>query len=258
MNTLPIRLRRGDGFAVLTLCSPHTRNAVTPEFLEALHAHLDTLEADESLRCVLLQAEGPMFCVGADVKQMATHLHDPEAMVAHVDGLIRPAHAARLRLAGLKAPVVGLLRGTAAGGGASLALACDVLVAARSARLVFAYAQLGTTPDMGLSHALIQRLGPTKAFQLFVMSDGLSMAEAERLGLVQHVADDVDAQAAANDVVQRLTRLPAVAAKALFLRGEADLIAQRLERERESFLECARSRAFVERVQAFAGGHREP
>jgi 2-(1,2-epoxy-1,2-dihydrophenyl)acetyl-CoA isomerase len=252
-DELPIRLHRADGVATLTLCRAAEKNVVTPQFLAALHTHAETLHADEQLRCVLLQSEGPLFCVGADVKSMADHLDD---LPAYIDSLIRPAHTALLRLAALPVPLVGLLRGTAAGGGASLALACDVLVAARSARLVFAYAQLGTTPDMGLSHALIERVGPRRALQLFLLTDGISMDEAERLGLVQEVAEDHDAESAALRTVARLAVLPGGAAKTLFLHGRHDALAQRLERERQSFLECSRTEAFRERVLAFASERR--
>jgi 2-(1,2-epoxy-1,2-dihydrophenyl)acetyl-CoA isomerase len=248
-NHSPIRLERSSGgVATLTLGCPAMKNAMTHEFLAALHAHADALHQDSQLRCVLLESEGPMFCVGADVKQMAEHMND---LPAYVDGLIRAAHAALLRLMALSVPIVGLLRGTAAGGGASLALACDVLVAARSARLVFAYPQLGTTPDMGLSHALSERVGPLRALQLFLLSDGIAMDEAERLNLVQQVKDDEHAKAAAMQVVQRLALLPSAPAKALFLHGRYDELAARLERERESFIRCSHTEAFRERVLAF-------
>src|SRR5690606_21885100 len=130
---------------------PERHNVIDREWIETLQRYVDALQERSDLRCVLLQAEGAIFCAGADVKDMAEHVH---GMEEHVDSLIRPAHRAVLGLSSLPVPMVCLLRGTAAGGGASLALACDVIVAARSARLVFAYPRLGTTSDMGLSHAL--------------------------------------------------------------------------------------------------------
>lgn len=245
----PIRLDRNGAIATLTLCRPAQKNVMTHAFCAALQAHADALHADPALRCVLLQAEGPMFCAGADVKEMATHA---DALPAWIDSLITPAHQALLRLVSLPVPVVGLLRGTAAGGGASLALACDVLVAARSARIVIAYPQLGTTPDCGLSHALIDKLGPQRALQLFLLSDGIDMVQATKLGLVAEVADDDQAEQAAHAVAERLARLPSVAAKRLFLHDGLALLRQRLDRERESFLQCAGTPQFRERALSFA------
>lgn len=249
-NESTIRLQQEGDVAILTLCRPEQKNAMTTEMLEALYTHADTLHDDKTVRAVLLQAEGPLFCVGADVKNMANHLDD---LPGYVDSLIRTAHRALLRLMTLPVPLVGLLRGTAAGGGASLALACDILVAARSARLVFAYTQLGTTPDMGLSHALIERLGSRQALQLFLLSDSIAMEEAQRLNLVQKVADDSSAQDIALQLTKTLTQLPSSAAKELFnhpLRN-AKLESQ-LERERESFVRCSQTDTFRKRVISFA------
>lgn len=250
---LPIRLERHAGVATLTMCRPLRKNVVNYEWVQALHAHADSLHQDSQLRCVLLQAEGPMFCAGGDVKEMAAHADD---LPAFIESLITLAHDAMLRFATLPVPVVGLLEGTAAGGGASLALACDMLVAASSARLVFAYAQLGTTPDCGLSHALTERVGAQRALQLFLLSDGLDMAQAESLGLVQLVTEDAQATAAAQQMVQRLATLPSAAAKKLFLHGRREELAARLDRERDSFVQCSRTDAFRERVLAFAGTRR--
>ena len=248
-QNLPIRLDRADGLATLTLCRPEQKNVVTPEFIAALQAHADALHEDRELRVVLLRHDGPCFSVGADVKAMGRHLDD---LPAYIDTLIAPLHRALLRLMRLPVPVVGLLQGIAAGGGASIALGCDVLVAARSARLVFAYPQLGATPDAGLSHALIERLGPARALQEFVLSGDIDMLRAERLGLVHEVADDGQAGAAALRVVERLAAVPSGAAKRLFLRGTHDRLERRLADERASFLQCAATAAFRERVLAFS------
>lgn len=248
-----VGLERDGPMATLTLRRPAQRNAVTPELIEALHAHAETLHQVGDLGVVVLQAEGPMFCVGADVKRMAERCDD---LVGYVDSLIRPAHAALLSLATLPVPLVCLLRGTAAGGGVSLALACDVVVASRSARLVFAYPRLGTTPDMGLSHALIERVGQQRALQLFLLSDGIAMDEALKLGLVQHVADDAEIVDDAMRIARRLMQEPASAAKQLFLHDRSALLAARLEREREWFLRCSGTPTFRDRVKKFAEGGR--
>ncbi|PUE44406.1 enoyl-CoA hydratase/isomerase family protein [Limnohabitans sp. 2KL-51] len=253
MRDQPIRLEREGCVATLTLCCPELRNAVTREWIDALQTHADTLHMDESLRCVVVRSEGPMFCVGADVKAMASNLDN---LPAYIQSLIQPAQAALLRLASLPVPIVGLLRGTAAGGGASFALACDILIAERSARMVFAYPQLGTTPDLGLSHALISRLGSIRALQLLLLTDTINMDDAERLGLVQKVIDEADVEDEVKALVLRLIRLPSTASKSLFMAGRIPELSTWLDRELNSFLVCSGTEEFRSRVKAFAKGHR--
>lgn len=243
-----VRLEFHDNIAVLTLCRPEQKNVMSYEMLESLHAHADTLHADSTIGAVLLQSEGPMFCVGADVKSMLEHLSD---LPNYVDSLIKTAHAALLRLLTLRVPVIGLLRGTAAGGGVSLALGCDVLVAARSARLALAYTTLGTTPDMGLSHALIERLGAQRAMQLFLLSDDIAIDEAHQLGLIQQVYDDEVAHAESMRLAERISRLPSAAAKELFLHRRHSELETRLELERQSFVKCSQTETFQQRVLSF-------
>lgn len=245
----PIRLEYSDGIATLTLCRPDQKNVIDANWLATLHQHLQSLHSKSDLRCVVLCAEGPIFCAGANVKEMDEHIdHLPE----HVDALIQPAHRAILQLAALPVPVIGLLRGVAAGGGMSLALACDVLVATRSARLVIAYPKLATTSDMGLSFVLRDRLGPQRALQLFLLADSIEMDQAERLGLVYQVVEDADAEATVQRLAKRLSSLPFRAAKALFHQDRHAALTAQLERERQSFLRCSQTEAFRESVRAFS------
>ncbi|MCY1254274.1 1,2-epoxyphenylacetyl-CoA isomerase [compost metagenome] len=247
-DELPIRLEVSDGIATLTLCCPEKQNVIDRSWLATLQQHVQQLHERDDLRCVLLRAEGPIFCAGANVKEMAEHIAN---LPGHIDSLIQPAHQEVLRMAALPVPVVGLLHGIAAGGGMTLALSCDVLIATRSARLVPAYPKLATTSDMGLSYVLRERLGPQRALQLFLLSDTIEMDEAERLGLVYEVVDDSDAESAVQRVVQRLANEPSTAAKALFLHDRQANLAAQLGRERDSFLRCSRTESFRKRVLSF-------
>lgn len=245
----PIRLEVSGGIATLTLCRPDRKNVIDDAWLATLRGHLQSLHGNSDLQCVVLRAEGPIFCAGANVKEMA---EQADRLPEHVDALIQPAHREILQLAALPVPVIGLLRGVAAGGGMSLALACDIVVAARSARLVFAYPKLATTSDMGLSYILRERLGPQRALQLFLLADSIEMDTAERLGLVFQVVEDAEAESAVQQMTKRLSRLPAKAAKALFLHDRQAGLAAQLERERQSFVSCAGTEAFRENVRAFS------
>jgi len=252
---LPIRLAPPvDGVATLTLCRPEEKNVINLAFGEALLAHCGALRSDRDVRSVVLQAEGPLFCAGGDVKEMAAHVDD---LPGHIDRLIGRVHEAVQALCELPLPTVACVQGTAAGGGAAIALCCDFVVAAPSARFVIAYPQLGTTPDCGLSHTLSQRLGPHRALQVFLGQDAFDAAEGHRLGLVTTV--EADAGASAMGLATRLARFSASAvggAKRLFLQDTRMALREQLDRERLSFIRCAHTHEFRARVLAFAAGKR--
>lgn len=253
----PVTLERlQPGVAALTLSRPAERNVITHAWAEAMLAHCATLRADAGIGAVLLRAQGPAFCVGADVRDMAGHIDD---LPACIGALIDHAHEAIAALQTLPVPVVACVQGVAAGGGVSLALACDSIVAARSARFVMAYPQLGTTPDCGLSHYLGELLGPRRALQVFLSPGALNAQQAQALGLVEQVVDDPDLESAVLAEAARMAALPrsaVVGAKALFMqRSHAALWAQ-LDREKAAFLQCAGGVEFRARVLAFAGQRR--
>ena len=249
----PVTLERlPSGVAVLTLSHAMERNVVTHAWADAMLTHCASVRADTGIGAVLLRAQGPAFCVGADVRDMAGHM---DGLSAHIASLIDHAHAAIVALQTLPMPVVACVQGVAAGGGVSLALACDSVVAARSARFVMAYPQLGTTPDCGLSHYLSELLGPRRALQVLLAPGALDAAQALALGLVAQVVDDEDLQTAALALVTHLAGLPHAAvrgAKALLLEHSHAALLSQLDREKEAFLQCAGTVEFRARVRAFA------
>ncbi len=253
----PVTLDRlQPGIAALTLSRPAERNVITHAWAEAMLAHCASLQVDTGIGAVLLRAQGPAFCVGADVRDMAEHIDD---LPACIGALIDHAHAAIAALQMLPVPVVACVQGVTAGGGVSLALACDSIVVARSARFVMAYPQLGTTPDCGLSHYLGELLGPRRALQAFLSPDALDAQQAQALGLVERVVDDPDLEPTAMALAACMAALPrsAVAgAKALFLQRSHAALQTQLDREKATFLQCAGSAEFRARVLAFAGQRR--
>jgi 2-(1,2-epoxy-1,2-dihydrophenyl)acetyl-CoA isomerase len=258
MTTPSIRIDTGArGVAHLVLCRPERRNAIDSVFVREFEAAARQLASrQDDLSAVLLRAEGATFSVGGDVVEMAGHLDD---LPAHIAGLIDPFHAGMQALAGLSVPVIGCVQGAAAGGGFSLALACDLLVAAESARFVVAYPALGTTSDGGLSHRLATRLGPHRALDLFLLAGGLDAPAALAAGLVGRVVPDAGLAAAgqaAADALAALPRAAVVGAKALLGTADAGPLAEALRRERDGFLRCAATEDFRERVRRFADASR--
>lgn len=257
MSTAPqstdcLRMERPEpGIAVLTQCRADGPNVISTEFCERLLHGCESLAGDDTLRAVVLRAEGPAFCVGADVGALRAHLDD---LPRHVAALIDVAHAAVLAMRRLPVPVIASVATVAAGGGFGLALACDRVIAARSARFVVAYAQLGTTPDTGMTHSLAALLGPRRALELALSRAPLSADDAARLGLVSEVVDDGaldDAALAAARQCASLPRAAVVGAKALFTADDIGAMERQMQREKASFLHCAATAEFRARVVAF-------
>jgi 2-(1,2-epoxy-1,2-dihydrophenyl)acetyl-CoA isomerase len=251
-NDTPIRLERPErGIAVLTLCRGNGPNVISAELCERLLSCAETLNDSDTLHAVLLRAEGPAFCVGADLRQMHERLDD---LLDYTAALIDAAHAAVLALNRLPVPVIACVHGVAAGGGFSLALGCDRMMAARSARFVVAYPQLGTTPDTGLSHSLAALLGSRRALELCLSPTPLSADDAHRLGVVSEVVDDPDLDAAGLAAARQLVALPrtaVVGAKALFTADASRALEMQLRLEKEWFLRCAATAEFRNRVLDF-------
>ena len=240
------------GVAVLTLRRKAGPNVIDGAFCERLSSACESFSRDDTLHAVLLRAEGPAFCVGADIGQMQARLDD---LPAYLGELIDQAHAAVLALSGLPVPVIACVHAVAAGGGFSLALACDSVIALRSARFVVAYPQLGATPDTGFTHSLAARVGPHRALEICLSPAPLGAELAHRLGIVSELVDEGGLDDAGLAAARRLAALPRLAvagAKALLQASALPALEERLRREKEWFLRCARTEALRERVRAFS------
>ncbi len=197
---------RAQGVATLTLNRPERRNALGAAGTAALAAAFERLAGDPGCRAVVLAGAPPAFCAGSDLKELGGM--DVPAMCAH------EAEAARLarRIGMLPLPVVAAVEGHALGGGMILALACDVVVSARSARWHLPEVPNGWLPPWGLQ-ALMARVGPVRARLLTWGIAPLDGAEALRLGLADALAEDGQALAEAAALAARLAALPAHAVR---------------------------------------------
>lgn len=239
------------GVAVLTMRRDAGPNVIDSIFCDGLLDACDELANDETVHAVLLRAEGPTFCVGADIGQMQAHLDD---LAAYLGALIDHAHAAVLALAALPVPVIACVQGVAAGGGFSLALACDSVIAAGAARFVVAYPQLGTSPDTGFTHSLAARVGAHRALEICLSAAPLDAAQAHRLGIANELVDDAALDAAGFAAARRLAALPRTAmvgAKALIQGDALPALATHMQREKEWFLRCAETDALRDRIRNF-------
>ncbi len=175
-----------DGVTILHLDRPDQRNALIPALLVALIEHLHQAAAED--HPVVLTGTGPAFCVGADLRWLASYT-DPSQAVAE---LVAVHHMAVATLFDMPLPVIAALNGPVAGGGMGLVLATDYCLAAESASFTAAYSRLGLTPDGGVSAFLERSVGMARARELLLTNRRLSAREACAWGLVNAVVSDVE------------------------------------------------------------------
>jgi enoyl-CoA hydratase len=194
----------GDGSLLrVTLNRPESLNAMNPQLVDDLHALLDRLHADRTVRVVILRGAGRAFCAGLDLKQ-------PGAGGGSVaDGLAGQRHIAELAIKIHRASQVFIaaVHGAAAGGGFALALAADVRIAAESARMNAAFIRIGLSAcDVGVSYFLPRILGLSVASELLLTGDFIDAPRALATGLVSRVVPDADLDAAAEELARRILR----------------------------------------------------
>ncbi|WP_340378090.1 enoyl-CoA hydratase-related protein [Streptomyces sp. SS7] len=192
--------------AFLTLNRPEALNALTADLREQLIRTLADASADPAVRAVVLTGAGRGFCAGADLRGGAAA---GERVAGDVARMIRLG-AQRLVAAVLdcEKPVIAAVNGTAAGLGAHLALACDLVLAAESARFIEVFVRRGLVPDGGGAYLLPRLVGPQRAKELMFFGDALGAADAERLGLVNRVVPDGELEKTAGEWAARLATGP--------------------------------------------------
>jgi len=246
----PILLRWHGPVAVITLNRPDKLNSFTREMHAALQQALDHVESGGA-RALLLTGAGRGFCAGQDLADLdftPGHMTDlGELIDTWFNPLIR-------RLQTLPLPVVAAVNGTAAGAGANLALACDMVLAARSASFIQAFVKIGLVPDSGGTWLLPKRIGMARAMGLAMTGDRLSAEEAEKWGLIWEAMDDPllpeQALALATHLAAQPTRALAAIKRAMHGSATATLDAQ-LDLERDLQRELGQSHDYMEGVNAF-------
>ncbi|MYV88718.1 enoyl-CoA hydratase-related protein [Streptomyces sp. SID1034] len=200
-----------NGVSWITLNRPEAMNAVTWDQRERIIALLGEASAAPAVRAVVITATGRGFCAGADLRGAPTARTDAdgERVTGDVARTIRQG-AQRLVTAVLdcEKPVIAAVNGTAAGLGAHLALACDLVLAAESARFIEVFVRRGLVPDGGGAYLLPRLVGPQRAKELMFFGDALAAADAERMGLVNRVVADTELAATAKEWAERLAAGP--------------------------------------------------
>lgn len=244
-------LKRDGAVAEILLNRPEVLNAANRDLAETFLGVCRQIAADPGVRAVLLRGAGKAFMGGGD---LAGFHADPDHADDTANGLIRPLNEAVAILAELQAPVVASLHGAVAGAGVSLALACDLAIAADNVKFNLAYSRIGASPDVSASWSLPRVVGLRKAMEIALLAENFDAAEALRLGIVNRVVPAADLPAETEALMRRLAAGPSFSygtiKKLLRASGERDLRGQ-MEAERLAFCGCARTGDFREGVAAF-------
>jgi len=239
--------------AVVTLNRPQALNSFSRQMHHDLWAALDRAEADPAIRALVITGAGRGFCAGADLSEFDFAPGPNLIERADPGPLIEQAfNPTARRLLALRMPTVAAVNGVAAGAGASLAMTCDMAVAAPTAGFIQAFSKIGLVPDAGGSWLLVQKLGLARAMGLALTGDKLTAAQAKEWGMIWDVADDP--LAAATALAQRLAAMPTqalVATRHLLREGITRTLDQQLNAERDQQSMLGRTHDYIEGVTAF-------
>ncbi|TPQ38824.1 crotonase [Bradyrhizobium guangdongense] len=243
-----VKQARDGAVGILTLNEPDSLNAMTPDLLGALAKAIAEMTADESIRALVLTGEGRGFCSGQNLKASAALGEDIAA------GVMRFYWPAFKALRECRVPVVVAVNGVAAGGGFSLAMAGDMIVAARSANFIQVFSRIGLVPDLGSTWLLPRLIGRQRALELMLFNEPLPAERAHEIGLVRQVVDDANLMEEALKLAQRLALGPTralVATRALIEQSEHSGYEQQFRREIETQAVIRKSADAIEGRNAF-------
>ena len=253
VSSQPVLLDRLEaGVLSLTLNRPERLNALDAALVEALSAGIKRAGADPECRAVLITGAGRGFCAGADLanRAFAPGQARPdlgEALERGINPIIRG-------IRNLPKPVVCAVNGPAAGAGANIALACDIVLAAKSAQFLQAFVRIGLIPDAGGTFVLPRLIGEARARGLMMLAEPIGAEQAEAAGMIYRAIDDEDLMGEARAIAKRLaagsTHALGLIKRALAASPANSLDAQ-LDLERDLQREAGAGDDYVEGVRAF-------
>ncbi len=244
-ESLLVEQRRG--VMVLTLNRPDRLNAFTVSLTAALREAVAAAQANPIIRALLLQGAGRGFCAGQDLSEVRPGQDLGSTLDQRFNPLIRAIRTTPL-------PVVCAVHGVAAGAGASLALACDIVLAAQSARFMQSFVRIGLIPDAGGTYTFPHLAGAARARGMALLGEPVSAAQAEAWGLIWRSVPDDELLPEAERIAAHLATQPAQAialTKSALNAAGGNTLDQQLDRERDLQRRCGASADFREGTQAF-------
>lgn len=240
-----------DAIARITLNRPEKLNSFNIEMHEELRKTLAALESDSSVRVLVLTGAGRGFCAGQDLGDRAVNAGESIDLGASIETYYAPLVR---RLHNLMMPVIAAVNGVAAGAGANLAFACDLVIAAKSASFVESFCKLGLIPDTGGTYFLPRLIGTARAMGMALLGEKISAEQAAEWGLIWKCVEDGEFAGTVEKIATQLAAAPTLGLarikQAIYCSGQHSLD-QQLDLERDTMRILGRSEDFREGVAAF-------
>lgn len=244
-----IRFDIQNGIAKITLNRPAVFNSFNKKMALEVQQALDKCGTDSEIRCVILTGEGKAFCAGQDLKEVTDPDGPPLTSIVrdHYNPIIE-------KIRNLEKPVVAAVNGVAAGAGANIALACDIVIAVQSASFIQAFSKIGLIPDSGGTFFLPRLVGFQRASALMMLGDKIKADEAQKMGMIYSSVEEDKFQTEVSTVSEKLAKMPTIGLaytkKALNRSMHNDLTAQ-LMLEEQLQTKAGRTEDYNEGVDAF-------
>lgn len=236
--------------ATLTLNRPEVFNSFNREMALLLQNEIDSCEKNPEVRAIVITGSGKAFCAGQDLKEVTSPELNPgfkKILEEHYNPIIT-------RIRNIEKPIIGAINGVAAGAGANIALACDVVVASENASFIQAFSKIGLVPDSAGTFFLPRLIGFQKASALMMLGDKVSAEEAEKLGMVYKVVSSENFIEEVNNIASILANMPTKAlglTKRLLNNSMRNSLEEQLNLESKLQIESAQSEDYAEGVDAF-------
>ena len=245
-----ILLKIENKIAFITLNRPEVFNSFNREMALSLQKNLDYCESNPDVRAILLTGNGKAFCAGQDLKEVTSPKLNPgfkKILEEHYNPIIT-------RIRSIKKPIIGAINGVAAGAGANIALACDVVVAHEKVSFIQAFSLIGLIPDSAGTYFLPRLIGFQKAQALAMLGDKISAEDAEKMGMIYKVIPFENFENDVNQLASKLANMPTKALgmiKELFNKSMTNTLEDQLALESKLQIEAAQSEDYAEGVAAF-------
>lgn len=198
-----LQFTKNDGIATLTFNRPDKYNSFTQELAFAVQKALDECENDDAIRVIVLTGAGKAFCAGQDLVEATDPNGPPLKNIVgdHYNPIV-------MRLRKIEKPIIAAVNGVAAGAGANIALACDIVVAKKSASFIQAFSAIGLIPDSGGTYFLPRLVGAQKALALMLTGDKIMAEEAEAMNMIYKAVDDEKFDAYIAEMTAKMSKMP--------------------------------------------------
>ena len=248
MNSIIVEIK--NSVAYITLNRPEVFNSFNREMALRLQETLDMCEADDDVRAIVLTGNGKAFCAGQDLKEVTSPELNPgfkKILEEHYNPIIT-------RIRSIKKPVIGAINGVAAGAGANIAIACDIVVAHEKVSFIQAFSLIGLVPDSGGTFFLPRLIGFQRALALAMLGDKISSEDAERMGMIYKVLPFEPFEEEVKQLALKLAGMPTKALgliKELFNTSMTNDLEAQLALESKLQIRAAQTSDYAEGVDAF-------